>query len=60
MTKGNLLDPVEAFAKAIGGRRVCQTCTAHLRALIAGLPWNHARCDDIECGCRCQDAARAS
>jgi hypothetical protein len=58
MTKRNPLDPHDAFAKAMGARRVCATCAPHLRAQFAGKPSDHLRCNDQECGCRCQDAGR--
>jgi len=48
------LDPREAAA-AIAARRVCAWCAPHARARAEGRPSDHTRCDDLQCGCHCQD-----
>ena len=55
------LDP-DAIAKAVGGRKVCRTCTPFERLRFMGQrdSARHPRCDDLECGCCCQDTGRAS
>ena len=61
MTKRNLLDPAEAFAKAIGSKKVCAKCTPFERARFMGHgSGDHLQCSDPECGCRCQDNARTN
>ncbi|HSX22889.1 MAG TPA: hypothetical protein VLE97_08970 [Gaiellaceae bacterium] len=55
MSKKSPLDPRHQFAKAIGGKLVCEWCSPHFRARLEGRPSDHTRCDDLDCGCHCQD-----
>jgi hypothetical protein len=58
--KRNPLDPREQFAAAIGARRVCEWCAPHFRARLEGRVSDHTRCDDLHCGCHCQDPLKVN
>jgi hypothetical protein len=60
MTKRNPLDPRDQLAKALGARRVCAWCHPHFRARLEGRPSDHTPCDDLECGCHCQDRTKVN
>ena len=58
--RSNPLDPHEQFAAAIGARRVCEWCAPHFRARREGRGSDHTRCDDLHCGCHCQDPLKVN
>lgn len=58
--KRNPLDPREQFAATIGARRVCEWCAPHFRARLEGRGSDHTRCDDLHCGCHCQDPLKVN
>lgn len=60
MTKRNPLDPREQIASALGARPVCVWCMPHFRARLEGKPSDHTRCDDLDCGCHCQDRLKVN
>ena len=60
MRKRNPLDPHEQFAAAVGARRVCEWCAPHFRARLEGRGSDHTRCDDLHCGCHCQDPLKVN
>jgi hypothetical protein len=58
--KRNPLDPREQIAAALGGRPVCPWCAPHFRARLEGRSGDHTRCDDLHCGCHCQDPLKVN
>ena len=59
-SKRNPLDSREQFAAAMGARRVCEWCAPHFRAKLEGRGSDHTRCDDLHCGCHCQDPLKVN
>ena len=55
--KRNPLDPREQIA---GGRRVCAWCYPHYKARLEGRSCDHTHCNDLACGCHCQDRTRVN
>lgn len=58
--KRGSLDPSTQIAAALGGRVICPWCAPHFCARLEGRSSDHARCDDFECGCHCQDRTRVN
>ena len=49
-----------APTKALDARPVCAWCAPHFSAKLEGRSSDHTRCDDLDCGCHCQDRLKVN